>query len=153
MQPFKFPLAAVLRQRELEERLAHKAVAEKLEVVREIEGELRQLQHTSEEAGQWLREGRLQGPINLQTLAAHRRYVNSVAVVGREQMQRLVIARQAAEETRKHLAEAAKRRKAVEKLRDKQEAEWRKSRARREAKLADESATQRSYDALTGRSG
>ena len=151
--PFTFRLDAVLKQRKLAETLAQKDVAEAQRAAQAAEDELRSLQATSDSAGAFMRDGNLQGPINLQLLAAHRRYVNSVAVVGREQMQRLALARQKVEAARQVLAEKARARMALQTLRDKQEAQWRKDRARREAKTADEVATQRANATSAGEDG
>jgi flagellar export protein FliJ len=146
MAQFKFRLDTVLRQRELEETVAQSAVAEARRKVVAIEEELRDLQGQSDAAAQWMSAGRhLQGPINLQTLAAHRRYLNSVATVGGDKVRRLALAQRDVETARQRLAEAARRRKAIETLRDKQEQQWRTDRRRREDAAADEAATQMTF--------
>ena len=145
MPQFTFRLDAVLRQRELAERRAQAALAEAARKVAALEDDLRQLQASAEDAGQWMNDGRLQGPINLQLLAAHRRYLNSVASVGGEQVRRLALARRDADAARAALADAAKRRGALETLRDKQRDQWLSDRKRREAAADDEAATQMTF--------
>ena len=140
-----FRLGAVLKLRERDETLAQRKLADARRVAAGIEDELRDLQRTSESAGSFMRDGHLSGPINLQLLASHRRYVNSVAVVGRERMRKLALARQAVEAARAELAEAAKRRMAIERLRDKAEARRRGEAQRRSAKVADEAAVQAAH--------
>ena len=145
--PFVFRLAAVLRQRELAETLAQKTLAERRRDAAAVEDELRALQGGNHAAGAFMADGRLSGPINLQLLAAHRRYLNSVATVGRAKIRRLAVAREAVEAARRDLAEAARRAAALRALRDKAEAAYRLDLKRKQDKADDEAAVQRAHAA------
>ncbi|MEM6313304.1 MAG: flagellar FliJ family protein [Planctomycetota bacterium] len=145
MAQFVFPLEAVLRQRETLHRAALDRLAQAEARVSAIEAELRMLQSDSDATARWMLSGQLTGPINLQVLATHRRYVNSVASVGRASVQRLALAKRQADELRTQAAETAKHVKVIEKLRDRAHEQWLTERKRKQQIADDETATQMSF--------
>ncbi|MEM8874946.1 MAG: flagellar FliJ family protein [Planctomycetota bacterium] len=145
MARFVFRLEAVLRQREAEHRAALERLGHAQAQVAAIENELRELQRQSDETARWMRDDQMTGPINLQVLATHRRYVNSVASVGRASVQRLAIAKRSADAVALEVAEVAKRLKVIEKLRDRDHEQWLADRKRKQQVADDETATQMSF--------
>lgn len=145
MARFVFRLHAVLQQREVQHRAVLDRLAQADAHVAAIENELRQLQRQSEDTARWMHSDQLTGPINLQVLATHRRYVNSVASVGRASVQRLALAKRSADAVRKEAAETGKRVKVIEKLRDRDHEQWLADRKRKEQIANDETATQMSF--------
>ena len=89
-----------------------------------------------------LRENRLIGKLDLRFLAAHRRFAFSMqrkALALAEQMAQVQVK---VDEAQKKLTEAMKRRKAIEKLREKQFERWREDLCRYELHEMDEVAMQ-----------
>jgi flagellar protein FliJ len=78
-------------------------------------------------------------------LTAHRRFLNATQRQAIMIAQKMAGIQQKIEEARKHLLEAAKQRKIVEKLREKQFERWKAESQRKEMLAADEAATQFSF--------
>ena len=138
MAQFTFTLDGVLRHRKHVEQDCQIELARLQQQVREAENELRQLDQSLNGSLADIRQNRLTGKLDLGFLAAYRRYVASVQRKGAVIAQRMALIQRQVETARQALAEAAKQRKIVEKLREKQFERWRTEQARKEAAELDE---------------
>lgn len=145
MPKFVFPLQGLLRQRKHVEQQRQRELAEKQAVVTALEGELRSLEQTVSTAVEDVRKNRLVGTIDLHFLAAHRRFMLGMQRRAMELAQKIAAARKQADEARQLLSEAAKARKVVEKLRERQFERWRAGIAKKELEELDEVGMQISY--------
>lgn len=138
MPQFHFSLEGVLRQRKHAEEECQRKLAFALAKMREIEDSLRELDQTLQASLTDVRQNRLTGKLDLGFLAAYRRYVASVQRKGTTMAQRMALLQRDVDFCRKNLAEAAKQRKIIEKLRDKQLEKWKLEQVRKEAADQDE---------------
>jgi flagellar FliJ protein len=148
MPKFQFNLEGVLRQRKHIEQEKQRVLAEKQTQLVEIQNALRQLEETVRSTNDDVRQNRLVGRLDMNFIAAHRRFLNGMQRQGLELAQRIVLAQRAVDEARAQLAEAAKQRKIIEKLREKQFMRWRENLARREQAEMDEIGMQLAYQNL-----
>jgi len=144
MAKFNFKLHAVLRQRELLEQECQRDFALAQGKLALEQQELKRLDETVRLAVTDLRNNQLIGPLNLSFLAAHRRFMLAMQRQGVMQLEKVEAARKAAEAARLVLMEAAKQTKIIEKLRDRQHAQWLETTTRKETADLDEVATQMS---------
>jgi flagellar FliJ protein len=145
MAKFVFQLEGVLKQRKWAEQEKQRALAEIQAEMNQLQGELRAMDQTVQAANLDLKMNRLTGPLDMSFLAAHRRYLNSTQRKAMDLVRKMAQVQKRLEEARNALMEAAKQRKIVEKLREKQYERWRDDQARRELSAADEAATQFAY--------
>lgn len=145
MARFVFKLEPLLRhRRHLEQqRQAEMAVVQRAVV--EMEQSLRLL---NDQMAQQLRDNPLTGRLDLAYLAAHRRFSQAMQRKGEGLLQEIAKKHVELERARVALAEAAKERKIVEKLREKHEEAWREDQSRREVAEMDEIGTRLSTDNL-----
>jgi flagellar export protein FliJ len=142
MPRFVFKLEGVLRQRKQIEQQRQREVAQIQQQVHSLEQELRNLNAAMVATTRQIRGSHLTGKLDMAFLAAHRRYSAAMARKGQAIVQRLaalapqVLALQAA------LGEAAKRRKAIEKLKERRQGEWREEWNRLDRAEMDEVAEQ-----------
>ena len=153
MARFVFPLESVLKHRTRveQERMRELAVAQG-EMTR-LQQELKALNDAMQAGAQDMKANHLTGPIDVAYLAAHRRY--AVAMQRKGQTIVLDMARQQkkVEDAQRLLAEAAKERKVIEKLREKQLERWKAETARKEQADADEVGAQFGYRVQVEASG
>lgn len=149
MARFVFNLEGVLRQRKHIEQEKQRALAQKHAVLVELEHSLRQMQQNLESSNEDVRQNRLIGRLDMNFITAHRRFLGAMQRQGMVMMQKIALARRTVEEARAELVEAAKGRKAIEKLREKQLERWRADQARKEGAEMDEIGTQLAYRQLT----
>lgn len=149
MSRFRFRLDGVLRHRVAVEKERLREYTAVLARLRALEDELAGLQRLMREANDDLRANRLVGPIDVSFIAAHRRFLLGVQRKGTEVVGRMAAAKKEEEAARAALAEAAKQRKVLEKLREGQERRWREEQGRREAALLDEAAMQIAFADLS----
>ena len=142
MARFKFKLAGVLRHRRQIERQKQRDLAVAQAQVRQTESELRALNDSMQATTEDVRRNRLIGTLDLAFLAAHRRYLFAMQQKGRTLAQRMLLQQRAVDAARQVLAEAAKKRKAIEKLRERRWEEWLAEQARNETAELDEVAQQ-----------
>jgi flagellar FliJ protein len=142
MAKFTFQLQGVLRHRELLEQQCQRELGVAAAAHAVILGELRALDEMVGKAVEDLRKNHLVGKIDLSFLAAHRRFVLATQRKGIAQMQRLQEAQKKVDTARAALAEAAKQKKIIEKLREKQHAIWAAALAKKELAELDEVAMQ-----------
>lgn len=138
MAKFVFQFDAVLRQRALAEQERQRDLAAaQAEMVR-LQGELRELNDSMRASAADLKDNRLTGPIDVAFLAAHRRYSVAMQRQGMQLVQDMARQQRKVEDAQRGLAEAAKERKVMEKLREKQHERWREEQARKEMAELDE---------------
>jgi flagellar protein FliJ len=149
MARVKFRLAVVLRQRRRAEQECQRAVAERVARVVALQNELKQMDESVKSAADDLRKNHLTGAIDLNYLTAHRRYMNAMQQQGIALAQRIAAAQVQVNEARLKLAEAAKARKVIEKLRQRQFERWQADQAKRETAAMDEIGSQIGYANVT----
>jgi len=149
MAKFVFKLEGVLRQRKhIEQEKQRQLAVKQLQLV-ELQNTLRQMQQTVQATNDDLRNNRLVGRLDMEFIAAHRRFLTGMQRNALAMAQRIALAQRAVEEARVELAEAAKQRKAIEKLREKQLERWRADLSRRELAELDEIGMQLAYQNLS----
>ena len=135
---FDFPLDGVLRHREHVEREKQRDLARLQNEMRQSQDALRQLNQSAQGNVADVRDNRLLGRLDLGFLAAHRRYMAAVQRKGMAMAQRMGLLQRDIDQAQKALAEAARQRKIMEKLREKQKARWLADLTRKEAAELDE---------------
>ena len=138
MSKFHFRLDGVLRHRRHVEQERQRDLAKVQTQVSQLESELRALSDAAQFTTDDLRAHHLTGRLDLGFLAAHRRYMLGVQRKAGALSETLAVLQQQAHEARKNLAEAAKQRKILEKLRERQREQWAADIARRESAETDE---------------
>jgi flagellar FliJ protein len=146
MARFVFKLQAVLRQRQQIEQQKLRDLAVRQQVVVSLQQDLQTLQTEAQTAMQDLRDNRLVGPINLSYLSAHRRFIMSMGRRAATITQKILQAQKQVDEARLVLAEAAKNRKAIEKLKEKHYEYWRQEQEKKESALLDEVGMQLAFE-------
>ncbi|MFT3786069.1 MAG: flagellar export protein FliJ [Tepidisphaeraceae bacterium] len=149
MAQFRFSLQTVLDQREHEERLCQLALAQAQQVLVQLEQRLAGIQQEIVAANQDLRDNHLTGQINIQSIGVHRRYLAAMKAQVIQLAQQMADARLNIQAKQRKLAEAAKHRKAIEVLRDKQKQRWQDDQAKKERELLDEAGMQIAFANLT----
>jgi flagellar protein FliJ len=148
MARFVFKLEAVLRQRNHVEREKQRDLAARQKFLAECVEELSELRDRVRGATEELRQSHLVGELDLSFLTAHRRYMLASQRQAMAIAQKIAAAQKAAEEAQSQLAEAAKQRKILEKLREKQLARWQEENHRKEMIAQDEVNVQLGYESL-----
>jgi flagellar export protein FliJ len=148
MPRFVFHLEGVLRQRRNIEQACLRELAGLQERFNTLDGELRAMDREVQEAMAYLRQNQLVGHLDMAFLIAHRRYTMAMQRKAITQVQRMAIVQRQVDEAHAALQEAAKRRKAIEKLRENQLARWRQAIERSELAQNDEVGMQLSYENL-----
>jgi flagellar protein FliJ len=132
MARFKFTLQALLDRREQIEQDRQRDLAAAQSVMTALQQELTALNTHMQSSIDDLRTGRLIGRLDLQFLAAHRRYVLSVERRAMTLAQKMAIQQRAVDEARTRLVAAARDRKMLEKLREKRKADFQTEQARKD---------------------
>jgi flagellar FliJ protein len=145
MAQFKFQLEGVLRQRKHVEQQRQRDLAERLAELAPLEMQLRELDEQAKQSTGDVRDNRLTGKLDLAFLAGHRRFMLALQRRGVEIARKIAARQKVVDEARALLMEAAKGRKAVEKLREKQFDRWRAERAAKEQSELDEVGMQIGY--------
>jgi flagellar protein FliJ len=145
MAQFTFNLEHVLRARRHAEQEHQRLLADEQAVMTKLEAKLRELDGNVQANMDDLRNNRLTGSLDMRFLAAHRRFVLAVRQEAMGVVQAMARQQSKVDEAQQHLAEAAKQRKIIEKLRERAHDRWRSEQAHKEALQADEVATQLSY--------
>lgn len=146
MAKFRFNLEGVLRHRMQVERDRMRRLAEKQAVVTRLTDELRRMDSDVQSSVADVRDNRLTGRLDLAFIAAHRRFTLAMQRRAVELAKRIVTAQLAVEEAQRGLAEAAKQRKVIEKLREKRFASWCEEQSRKEMAQLDEIGMQIAFD-------
>lgn len=145
MARFVFNLEAVLRQRSHIEKEKQRELALIQRQMTDLQTELRALNGSVQTATDDVRDNRLVGKLDMQFLAAHRRFMAATQRKGTEIVQRMALVQKQVDEAQRALAEAAKNRKAMEKLKEKAHERFKAAQAQKEFLAADELNTQMSY--------
>lgn len=146
MAAFDFALDGVLRQRKHVEQQAQLASAKAEAAVAELQDRLRQIGEEIKTSADHLRDNHLVGRLDVSYLIGQRRFGDAKQRQGEALVAELTAAAVVSQSARAVLLEAAKRRKAVEVLRDKALARWRAAEAAREQADLDEVGTQIGYE-------
>lgn len=149
MAVFQFNLQGVLRHREHIEQQHQRAVGELLAQMAAMQAELQSLNDTVSDSTEQLRTSHLTGSINLGYLTAHRRFMLATRAKAAELMQQMSRLQQQIDQARQLLSEAARQRKIIEKLKEKQFDRWRDDQQRKELAALDEIGMQLSYANLS----
>lgn len=142
MPRFIFKLEGVLRQRKQIEQQRQRDVAMTQQQVSQLQAVLRELNQSLQAATEDMRNNRLIGKLDLAFLAAHRRYSLAMQRKGQGIVQRLAQLAKQVETQQKALIEATKRRKAIDKLKERRMTQWRDDLERREMTELDEITNQ-----------
>jgi flagellar FliJ protein len=139
---FVFKLEGVLRQRVYAERECQRALAALRQQMSDLQEQLRMLNGSVQSANEDVRANHLTGKLDMNFLAAHRRYLVAVQRQGMELAQRMALLQRQVDTAQQALAEAAMQRKVIEKLREKQLERWKSEESRKEMAALDEVAMQ-----------
>ena len=145
MAHFVFNLEHVLHARRHAEQERQRLLADEQAVMTKLERKLRELDGNVQTNMADLRANRLTGSLDMRFLAAHRRFVTAVRQEAMGVVQLMAKQQLKVDEAQQNLAEAAKQRKIIEKLRERAQERWRAEQAHKEALAADEVVTQLSY--------
>jgi len=150
MPKFVFPLEALLRQRQSAERERQRELAVcQAEMVR-LQQELKKLNDELQGSAADMKSNHLTGPLDVAFLAAHRRYSLAMQRKGQGLVQDMARQQKKVDDAQRLLAEAAKERKVIEKLREKQFERWKREVERKEQSAADEAGAQFGYRMIIG---
>src|SRR5688572_17014012 len=138
MPRFTFKLEGVLEQRKHAELQRQRDVATAQQALLKLQAGLDALAAVSRRSAADLRSGRLSAA----ALAAHQRFVLSMRHKATTLKERQADAKRELSNAQVALTEAAKQRKVMEKLREREQAKWAESQRRRDAADADEVARQ-----------
>ncbi len=141
MARFVFKLQSVLAQREREELAARRVMAEKQRDGNKLRQELIDLNQSLVKSQFDLRSSHLTGRLDPNYLSAHRRFTIDVSRRGRDVLAKITLADRAVEEARRGLALRTQRRRAIERLRETQERQWREGVERKELAEADDASS------------
>lgn len=132
MPKFVFKLEAVLRHRKTLEEQRQRELGQVQAEMSRMEGQLRELDETTKNVSEDVRSNRLTGKLDMAFLAAHRRYVLAMQRKALDLAQKMAAHRLVVDAARARLAEAAKERKIIEKLRERQQDRWKTELSRKE---------------------
>jgi flagellar protein FliJ len=145
MSKFVFNLESVLRHRTFaeQERMRDLAVAQ-AEMTR-LQNELKALNESMQASAQDMKANHLTGSLDVNYLAAHRRYTVATQRRGMMLVQEMGRQQRKVDEAQRLLAEAAKERKILEKLKERHLERWKAEQSRRDLADADEVGAQWGY--------
>jgi flagellar FliJ protein len=142
MAQFKFKLDAVLRHRHAVEKEKQRDYALALARQKALEDELKALNDTMQSTNDDVRQNHLVGRLDVSFITAHRRFLLGMRRRAMDLVNAIGKAQREAEAARVVMAEAAKQRMVLEKLRERQEQRWKDEAARKEMMALDEVAMQ-----------
>jgi flagellar FliJ protein len=138
MAKFDFQLEAVLKHRKNREQEKQRALAVVQGELTKLHNELMALDQSVKSANDDMRQNHLTGKLDLVFMAAHRRFLVATQMRAGELIQQMTGVQRQVDAARKELAAAAKDRKVIEKLRERQHARWAADIARKETAEMDE---------------
>jgi flagellar FliJ protein len=148
MPKFVFQLEGVLRQRKHQEQECQREFALVQAEMAVLQSELKALDDSVQQSTEDMRRNRLTGALDMAFIAAHRRFTVGVQRRAAALVQKMALVQERLEEKQRALAEAAKRRKIVEKLRETQFERWKLELSRKEMNELDEIGAQLGYQNL-----
>src|SRR5688572_9817014 len=132
MPKFVFQLDAVLRHRKMIEEQRQRELGAVQTVMAAMGAELRSIDEAAKDVADEVRNNRLTGTLDMTFLAAHRRYLLAMQRKAVALAQRMAAQQQLVDSARRQLAEAAKQRKIIEKLKERQHERWKFEQSRKE---------------------
>lgn len=132
MPKFVFQLDAVLRHRKMIEEQFMRELGAVQSVMAKMEAELRGIDESAKNVSNDVRNNRLTGTLDMAFLGAHRRYVLAMQRKALILAQQMAAQQQLVDAARKNLAEAAKQRKIIEKLKERQHERWKAEQSRKQ---------------------
>jgi flagellar FliJ protein len=148
MARFVFQLEGVLRRRKDVETEKQRALAVIEGRMQALKGELAALDQSAGLANRELRENHLVGRLDMGFITAHRRFIAGTQRQAIQLVQKMALAQKQMDEARRELGEAAKSRKMIEKLRERQFDAYRQQVLRVESAEQDEIGQQLAYDRI-----
>ncbi len=148
MARFVFQLEGVLKLRSNIERERQRELALVVRQMQELRDQLAGLDQSVQDSRDDLRRNHLVGRLDLAFLAAHRRFIGSMQARAMTLVQRMAMVQRQIDQARSSLAEAAKQRKIIEKVRERQYQRWMSDLRRRQDLALDEATTQLSFHQL-----
>lgn len=145
MAKFVFNLDGVLRQRKHVEQEKQRELAVRLKALTDAQSEMTRMRDSVQQANDDLKQNHLTGPLDMNFLAAHRRFLTSMQRQAAAIAQRIAAAQQQVDLARNALAQAAMQRKVIEKLREKHHQRWLDEQNRKELAEQDEISMQLSF--------
>ncbi len=147
MAQFHFSLQSVLNHRTQIEQDKQRALAHLQAQMQQQKTALADLNNSAESDLADLRQNRLTGRLEVSYLTGHRRYMMVVQRRATEMVQRMTLLQRQIDAAHAELVEAAKQRKILEKLRDRQKSRWLADQTRRElAELDDLTMRRAAWD-------
>jgi flagellar FliJ protein len=157
MARFAFKLEPVLRHRKMVEEQHQRELARLAGQLRQLQEELKALDAQAKAVADDVRSHHASGPLNMEFLMSHRRYVAAMQDRALRLVQRMSVLQRQIDEARVALVEASKRRKSIEKLKERQHQRWLDDQSLRQVKELDEIGMQLAYrragDESTGLTG
>lgn len=138
MAKFDFQLEAVLKHRKNREQEKQRALAAVQGELTKLHNDLMALDQSVKAANDDMRQNHLTGKLDLTFMAAHRRFLVATQMRAGELIQKMTGVQREVDAARRDLAAAAKDRKVIEKLRERQHARWAAEISRKETAEMDE---------------
>lgn len=139
---FKFSLEPLLDVRKEAEKEKQRKVGKIQQEENELLGKIRSMEQTIRDQTRFLATQKLTGTLDLTYITQGKVYVGNLNFRIIQTMQQLAGVRQRLNLAKAELLEAAKARKVIEKLKEKQYHRWQEEQARKEAAFMDEIGTQ-----------
>lgn len=149
MARFVFQLEGVLKHRKHIEQQKQRDLAVVQAQMAELQGQLRALDNSVRQAAEDVRRNHLTGVLDMNFLAAHRRFMNATQRQARNLVQRMALVQRQVQEAQKALADAARQHKVIEKLRQRQQERWQADLNHREMAAQDEINMQLGHEMQT----
>lgn len=153
MAKFVFKLRAVLTQRSWIERQRQLELARAHRALEASKADLARLEQEVRDANDFARSLADGSKVPVPLLVQHRRYLLGAQQRMLEAATQIERNQQEIRDAQAALAEAARRRRAIELLRDRQLERWRAEQARKEIEQLDEAGMQIAFDHLSGTDG
>lgn len=142
MARFVFKFEALLKHRQTVEDQRQRELAQHLRAQMILQSQLRTMQQTIRDSKQQLGQG-LVGKVDLSAISQFAGFSGHTSLRAQQIVVRLAEMQKDIDEARRNLLEAARHRKALELLRDRERDQWRREQQRREDLELDELANQR----------
>lgn len=139
---FKFSLEPLLDVRKEAEKEKQRKVGQIQQEEAELLNKIRSMEQTIRDQTSFLATQKLTGLLDLTYITQGKVYVGNLSLRIMQTMQQVAQVRQRLNLAKKELLEAAKARKVIEKLKEKQHRRWLEEQARKEAAFMDEIGTQ-----------
>lgn len=148
MARFVFKLRAVLTQRKWAERQRQRELSAVRQRLVAAQADLARIEQEVRDQNEHIRTHQQAGPVNVVVLVQHRRYLLGQQQRMFESVERIEQIRQELQDAQQRLAEAARARRMIEVLRDKQFEQWRVAQQKRELDQLDEAGMQIAFENL-----